>query len=122
MAYSIDYKKRATEYKDAGHTFEELREAFKIPPITYYDWKEKLQNGYFEKKFVRQRKRKIDREKLKQAVKEKPDAYLSELAQQFDCTPQAVFYMLLKMKITVKKRPLPTVKNLKRNGLCLPQS
>jgi transposase len=39
----------------------------------------------------------------KQAVKEKPDAYLCELAQQFDCTPQAVFYILLKMKITVKK-------------------
>jgi transposase len=119
MAYSIDYKKRAVEYKDAGHTFGELREAFKIPPITYYGWKEKLQNGYFEKKFARQRKRKIDREKLKQAVKEKPDAYLHELARQFGCTPQAVFYMLLKMKITVKKRPLPTVKNQKTNALSL---
>jgi transposase len=116
MAYGIDYKKWAVEYKDAGHTFDELREAFKIPPITYYDWKEKLQNGYFEKKFVRQRKRKIDREKLKQAVKEKPDAYLFELAQQFGCTPQAVFYMLLKLKITLKKRPLPVRRNQKRNG------
>jgi hypothetical protein len=29
MAYSIDYKKRAVEYKDARHTFEEL----KIPPV-----------------------------------------------------------------------------------------
>jgi transposase-like protein len=121
MAYSIDYKKRAAEYKDAGHTFGELREAFKIPPITCYGWKEKFQNGYFEQKSVRQRKRKIDREKLKQAVKEKPDAYLRELARQFGCTPQAVF-MLLKLKITVKKRPLPTVKNQKRNGMNLQQS
>ncbi|MDR0486709.1 MAG: transposase [Treponema sp.] len=99
----MGYKKRAAEYKDAGHTFEELREAFKIPPITCCEWKEKLQNGYFEKKFVRQRKRKTDREKLKQAVKEKPDAYLSEPAQLFGRAPQAVFYMLLKLKITVKK-------------------
>ncbi|MDR0495344.1 MAG: transposase [Treponema sp.] len=38
-----------------------------------------------------------------QTVKEKPDAYLSELARQFGCTPQTVFYMLLKLKITVKK-------------------
>jgi hypothetical protein len=59
MAYSIDYKKRAVEYKDAGHTL---------------------------------------------------------LAQQFGCTPQAVFYMLLKLKITVKKRPLPIQKNRKINA------
>jgi hypothetical protein len=68
MAYSIDYKKRAVEYKDAGHTFEELREAFEIPPITYYGWKEKLQNGYFEKKFARQRKRKIDKMRINKGV------------------------------------------------------
>jgi transposase len=122
MAYSIDYKERAVEYKDAGHTFEELKEAFKIPPITYYDWKEKLESGYFDKKFIRQRNRKIDREKLRQAVKENPDAYLHELAQQFDCTPQAVFYMLLRLGITLKKRPLPTVKNLKKNALSLSRS
>ena len=30
MAYSIDYRKRAVEYKDSGHTFKELKEAFKI--------------------------------------------------------------------------------------------
>jgi hypothetical protein len=62
MAYSIGYKKRAGEYKDAGHTSGELREAFQIPPLTCYGWKEKLQNGCFEKKFSRQRKRKTDRE------------------------------------------------------------
>ena len=41
MAYSMDYRKRAVEYKDAGHTFKELEEAFKIPPITYYDLERK---------------------------------------------------------------------------------
>ena len=91
MAYSIDYKKRAVEYKDSGHSFNELREAFKIPPVTYYDWKEKLENGYYETKSVRERKRKIDREKLKQAVKENPDAYLQELARPFGCTPPSRF-------------------------------
>jgi len=105
MAYSIDYRKRAVEYKDSGHTFKELAEAFKIPPITYYDWKEKLSNGYYETKPKRERSRKIDREKLRQAVADTPDAYLHELAAQFDCTPQAVFYMLIKLKITLKKRP-----------------
>jgi len=104
MAYSIDYKKRAVEYKDSGHTFKELEEAFKIPPITYYDWKEKFSNGYYETKPKRERSRKIDKEKLKQAVADTPDAYLYELAALFDCTPQAVFYMLIKLDITLKKR------------------
>jgi hypothetical protein len=122
MAYSNGYKKRAAEYKNAGHTFQELREAFKIPPITCYGWKEKLQNGCFEKKPARQRKRKIGRGKLKQAVKGRPGACLRGLAQQSGCAPQAVFYMLLKLKITVKKRPLPAMKNQKGNGLYLPQS
>jgi len=103
MAYSIDYKRRAVEYKDSGHTFDELRDTFKIPPITYYDWKEKLENGYYNTKPKRERLRKIDKEKLKQAVAENPDAYLYELAQLFGCTVQAVFYMLKKLKITLKK-------------------
>jgi transposase len=104
MAYSIDYRKRAVEHKDSGHTFKELAEAFKIPPITYYDWKEKLSNGYYETKQKRERSRKINKEKLRQAVADTPDAYLYELAALFDCTPQAVFYMLIKLDITLKKR------------------
>jgi len=31
MAYSIDYIKRAVAYKQEGHTFKQLREAFGIP-------------------------------------------------------------------------------------------
>ena len=40
---------------------------------------------------------------LKKAVEEKPDMYLYEPAQLFDCTPQAVFLMLEKLNITRKK-------------------
>jgi transposase len=115
MAYSMDYKKRAVAYKQEGNTFNQLREAFGIPPETYYDWKEKLESGYYETKVKRERLRKIDREKLKEAVENKPDAFLYELAEQFDCTPPAIFDMLEKMNITLKKRPLGTVNNPKRN-------
>ena len=103
MAYSLDYKKRAVEYKQEGHTFMQLREAFGIPSITYYQWKKNLENGCYQVKVIRQRKGKIDKEKLIKAVAEKPDAYLYELAKEFNCTPQAVFCMLRKLKITKKK-------------------
>jgi len=105
MAYSEDYRKRAIEYKDSGHTFGELREAFKIPPGTYYD-----------RKVKRQRRRKIDREKLRQAVAEKPDAYLRELAEQFSCTATAVFYMLRKLGISLKKKPSPTARGPRKSA------
>ena len=104
MAYSKDYRERAVAYKNEGHTFKQLREAFGIPPETYYDWQKKIDSGFnFGVKAKGERSRKIDREKLRQAVEAKPDAYLQELAEPFGCTPQAVFYMLGKMKITLKK-------------------
>ena len=116
MAYSKDFVKQAVAYKDAGHTFRQLREAFGIPSETFYLWKEKLENGYYEApKTRKQRSRKIDKEKLRQAVKENPDMYLYELAEPFGCTPQAVFYMLQSLNITLKKRPLPITKSLKIN-------
>lgn len=59
--YSKDYRKRAVEYKDEGHTFKELKETFKIPTETYYDWKEKMANGYYEKPKKQERKRLIDK-------------------------------------------------------------
>jgi transposase len=116
MAYSKDYKERAVKYKDEGHTFTQLREAFGIPSETYYDWKEKLESGYYEIKVKRERKRKIDKEALKQAVTEKPDAFLKEYAEQFSCTPTAVFYALESLGITRKKRHLPITKNPRRNA------
>ena len=116
MAYSIDFIEKAVAYKDKGHTFKELQEAFEIPPITYYDWSEKLARGYFHKPKAKQiRKGKIDKEALKKAVTEKPDAYLWEIAEQFNCTAPAVFYAFENLGFTRKKRPLPITKNQRKN-------
>jgi transposase len=108
----MDFIKRAIAYKQEGHTLNQVREAFGIPPETYYDWKGKLENGYYETiPAKRERKRKIDKELLKQAVTEKPDAFLKEYAEQFNCTPTAIFYALENLDITRKKRPLLIMKN-----------
>jgi transposase len=104
MSYSSDYRKVAIEYKQNGHTFEELKQVFKVTRQTYYNWlKLEEETGSLKKRNADSRNRKIDAQKLKQAVEEKPDAYLSELAELFGCTPQAVFYALKKLKITYKK-------------------
>ena len=94
-----------------------MQEAFGIPAETYYDWKKKLENGFeFGKKAKGERRRKIDKAALEQAVEEDPDAFLWELAEQFNCTPAAIFYALEKLKITRKKSVLPILKNPKKSG------
>ena len=110
----MDYKKRAVAYKDAGHTFKQLKEAFGIPNQTFYSWKQNLQSGYYEAKGKQVRKRKIDKEQLKQAVADRPDAYLHDLADLFGCSGQAVSSALKNMGIPLKKRPLPIGKSPKR--------
>jgi transposase len=112
--YSIDYKKRAVAYKEEGHTFKELAEAFCIGNQTYYLWKRNLESGYYASKGKQERKRKIDKEKLKEKLAERPDIYVHELADIFDCSGQAISLALKKMGITRKKRVLPTEKNAKR--------
>ena len=113
--YSIDFIRCAVTYKDEGHTFSELRNIFNIPPETYYLWKEKLENGYTGEKVFRERKRKIDKDILRQAIADRPDIFLYELAEIFGCTVQAVFYALDKLDITRKKNNLHILKNPKKS-------
>jgi hypothetical protein len=103
-----------------------LGEIFNTPPfmagMLYYPGGnvlpvgKKLENGYDGTKVFRERSRKINKGKLKKAVQENPEAYLYELAQRFDCTPQAVFLMLGKLKTTRKKNPSLILKNQKKNA------
>ena len=106
----MDFIKRAVSYKQKGHTLKQLQETFGIPSQTYYQWVKKLANGHYERKTKQVRSRKIDREQLKKAVENNPDAFLRDLAKPFGCTAHAVFYMLKKMKITRKKRSFYTLK------------
>ena len=69
---------------------------------TYYAWEKEYDAGYPEKP-KRTCEKKINKEALRRAVEERPDSELWELAEPFNCTPQAVFYALKRMGITLKK-------------------
>ena len=104
MAYSEDFRRRAIEFMDEGHTGKELYEAFKIFPSTVYSWRKLLEKtNSLDPQYPKTRKGKIDLKKLEQALERKPDATLSELAKIFDCKKQSVFVALKKLKITYKK-------------------
>ena len=107
MAYCEKYRKAAVEYKDSGHTFEELKNTFKISSSTYYQWvayKEEFGCFVPPRNGKLTRKGKIDLEKLKQAYEEKPDAYLREIAEKFGVSVVAVHKREKALKITLKKR------------------
>ena len=104
MAYSIDYRKAAIEFKQSGHTFAELKKVFKITARTYYQWLElQEKTGSLQFRNAKERRGKIDPEKLKQALEEKPDAYLRELAAMFGVSTTAIHKRLKKCRITYKK-------------------
>ncbi len=116
MGYDEKYRKAAVEYKNSGHTFKELKEAFKISSSTYYEWVsyKETTGHYAPPKMVKStRKRKIDPIALAKAVEEKPDAFLRELALLFDCSINAIHKRLKEQKITYKKRRLHTRKRMK---------
>jgi len=104
MAYSEDFRKKAIEFVDAGHTQKELKEVFGIYPSEVIKWRKLLaQTGSLKPQYAKTRNRKIDKAKLAEEVERKPDATLSELALIFGCTKQSIDTALKKMKITYKK-------------------
>jgi transposase len=104
MAYSKDFRKRAIEYIEEGHTGKELYEAFKIYPSEVNKWKKLLkEKGSLEPQYKKTRVGKIDAEKLAVAAEEKPEAYLREHAKAFKCTKQAVHYALKRLRVSNKK-------------------
>lgn len=114
MSYSKEFKECVIRYKLDNHTYEEVYAIFKIAKSTLYEWKKEYAADFPDKP-KRTCEKKINKEALKKALEEKPDSELSELAEPFNCSAQAVFYALKRMKITRKKRHLPTRKNQKKN-------
>ena len=91
MAYGIDYRKAAIAFKQSGNSFAQLKKVFKITPRTYYQWVElQEKTGSLQFRNASKRQRKVDPEKLKQALEEKPDAYLRELAAKFNVSEVAI--------------------------------
>lgn len=108
MAYDIKFRKRAIEYKKAGHSVAETLEAFKIGRTTLYKWIKMSEAGKLSDPKPKPYYRKIDPLKLEEYVKNHPDSYQYEIAEHFACRQQSIAYKLKKLGITRKKRLLNT--------------
>jgi len=104
ISYDIKYRQRVIDYMSEGHTEKEAAEVFKVSTFTLWKWKSKLnETGNLEPKKRKETWRKIDPAKLEKYVKQHPDAYLKEIAEEFGCTDFAILKALRRLKITRKK-------------------
>jgi len=104
MAYDSVFRRRALDYWADGHTKKETALVFKVNPDTLQKWKKQYkETGNLESKTRRETWRKIDPERLQAYVTEHPDAYLKEIATEFNCSDMAILKALRRLKITRKK-------------------
>ena len=105
MSYSEDYRKRVIEYRNEGHTLKETGEVFDIAASTICRWNKRLkEEGTLKKRAGRRPFKKIDPDKLIAYIQANPDAYLREMAFEFNCCKSAMSKALKRLKITRKKR------------------
>lgn len=88
---------------------------FEVGIATVYRWaRRKREIGHVEPFRRKYAYKKLDDEALQKYVEANPDQFLSEIAQHFSVTPQAIFYALKRLKITRKKRQRFIVKEMKK--------
>lgn len=104
MSYDIKFRLRAIEYWNEGHSKRATAEVFKISTTTLQKWKLQLkETGKLEPKKRRETWRKIEPVRLKEYLKQHPDAYLKEIAEEFSCSDVAVSQAFRRLKISRKK-------------------
>jgi transposase len=117
MAYDEKFRRRVIEYKEAGHTFKEVYEAFGVDSGRYYSWKKLLaETGSLKFQLPSERSRKISKEELRRLADEHPGWYLKEFAKELNVCFQAVQQMFKKLRITRKKKHLPAPASQKKSG------
>lgn len=116
MTYSLDLRKKALEYLEKGGTEEAAAAIFGVTTRTLSNWKRRKRDQNLAPKARCLGPSKIDSDRLRQYVKDHPDAYLREIAQEFGSTLQAIFYACKRLKISLKKRSVSIKKEMRRNG------
>jgi transposase len=117
MAYDEKFRRRVINYKDSGHTFTEVHEAFGVNSRSYYDWKAELEKkGKFENRYPKSRPGKIDTEKLRELAKKHPDWPLREFAAEFGVCLQATAKRFKALGSTRKKKLSRIRKKAKKSG------
>jgi len=104
MSYDKKFRERVLAHVDAGENQEKVRKMFNLGVNTITDWKKlRMETGSLENRPIERKWRKIDPEKLRADVAEKPDDFDEERAARFGCSRTGIQSARKKLKITRKK-------------------
>ena len=112
MSYSEDLRERVIEFVRDGGSKTEAAKRFSVSRAIIYIWL-KLESLSPQKTGPKGHT-KLQVEKLKQLIVEKPDAYLDELAVELNVSAFTIAYGLQRLGISRKKKH--TVPGKKRRG------
>lgn len=102
--YSLDFRRKVLRVKEKeGLTVRETGKRFDVGAATVMRWLKRI-----EGKAGKTRRRKLDKEKLLEDVKQYPEAYLYERAKRFGVNVRAIWQMLRKLGVTYKKKSTPS--------------
>lgn len=105
MTYSLDFRETVLRHLDSGSTLDAVSRLFSVGTTTIKSWKRlRSQTGKLEGPGRPCSPYKIDNEALKLYLKERPDAFLNEIASHFGVTAPAIHTAMKRMNITRKKR------------------
>lgn len=105
MTYSLDFRANVLHHIDKGSTIEVVSKLFSVGTTTIKNWKRlRAQTGQLEGSGRPCNPYKIDADALKLYLKERPDAFLNEIASHFGVTAPAIHTAMKRMNITRKKR------------------
>ena len=117
MAYSLDMRERAIELLESGRSKAEVSKMLGVGRTTLLRWEQRSARGELAAHYPKVRGgRAIDDEKLKEYVKEHPDAYQAEIAEAIGAKENTVCRALKRLNISRKKRHRNTVKEMKKSG------
>ena len=102
-AYAMDLRQRVVAYAKEGHSKVQTAQVFKIARRSVYRYLKAEETGMLEPKKSWGHWRKLDPEKLREHVKENPDATLEEMGEVFAVSHNAIWVRLGKLGITLKK-------------------
>jgi len=116
MSYDPIFRERAVKYRE-GRSVSEACEAFGISNTAINSWQKQYEEtGSLEKKPLDRKPRKIDDEQLRKDVHSRPDDFNWERAERFSCSSEGIRKALKRLKITRKKKRLPTRRSPRESG------
>lgn len=111
MAHAIQIRTRAVELLGEGYTQEFIAKILNVGTTSIKRWKKEI-NEYgtirFNYDVSNRTAPKLPANELAEYIEANNDALLKEIANHFNCTPQAVFYACERNEITYKKKNLTT--------------